>query len=315
LETTHTKVNYGKPLFRPLGEKSFSRLPRHPGVFFMSTGADMVRVNIDEEFWSDARLTSLSEMTGEKLAFTRGRIIGIWHFAYKNIDPILTKQQINTQGFWDKDELSFCDALVKCGLSEKIDTGLYKIKGVDERIQYLKKYQEQGRKGGLASAKNRQANAKPTLSQCLAKAKPIEPSLLTTHYSSLNKSKDLLPKKEKKEVSPEVKQTREHSKIVYQHFHLKVLKVEPTFNATTYSQLAKLVDRLGKETPDICGYYFIHGLRKDQWVKRANFSIGILLSQAETIRTGYLQDIAQGKFEKGYFLKEAGIYEIKAANE
>lgn len=108
----------------------------------------MPRINIDDLFFSDKRIYALAEYLGEHIYTTQGRLLNFWHYCFSQKVSVLTQSEITIQS-----GKNCADALVEFGLAELLDNAMYRIKGIDDRIQWLL----QRSKAGLKSAKIRKA--------------------------------------------------------------------------------------------------------------------------------------------------------------
>src|SRR5262245_51000096 len=125
----------------------------------------MARVNLDEQFFGgDKRIDFLADVSNERSYITRGRLIQIYYSCYKRKTAVCTQDEIAMQSQW-LGEPPYADLMAKAHLAESVGPTLYRIRGIEERIQYLIEQQERGRRGGKKSALLRQANAQPNTKQ------------------------------------------------------------------------------------------------------------------------------------------------------
>lgn len=91
------------------------------------------------------------------------------------------------------------------------------------------------------------------------------------------------PKKAKKpEPSPEIKELRHRTWAAYEAAYLKVWKKSPVRNAPVNAQIAKLVERLGKDAPAVIEFYCKH--RKGFYVQACH-PVSLCLRDAEGLHT------------------------------
>lgn len=114
-----------------------------------------MRINIDSEFFSDERVTVLSQQLNESHFTVRGRLISVWHKAYLRKSSVLTEKEIRFAG----GHSDLAKLMADCDLATEVEGGFF-LKGVEERIEWLKKKEESGRKGGIKSAEMREAKRK-----------------------------------------------------------------------------------------------------------------------------------------------------------
>lgn len=90
------------------------------------------------------------------------------------------------------------------------------------------------------------------------------------------------PKKPKPEVSTETTQLRKSTRESYADAMGERWKVEVKFNATINSQIAGLVQRLGKDAPEVIRFYVMHN---DIFYVKKCHPVGACLKDAESLYT------------------------------
>lgn len=149
-----------------------------------------MRINIDSKFFTDARIDLLAQMTQMTRLEIEGRILRLWLFCYNNLKSTLTRKDIKIQSLGID-----ADFLIECDLAVLTD-GEVRIKGVDDRIEWLKKSQL----GGKKSAANRllkYGTASPKGSRrvhegCFEKTQKITKAIeVHSHSHSLSLKEDI----------------------------------------------------------------------------------------------------------------------------
>jgi hypothetical protein len=102
-----------------------------------------MRVNIDSAAVTDPRMHLLGRHLGCNVHEVLGRLFRVWLVCYDRRSPVLSEIEIDIAG--DRD--GFATAMVASGLAENDETGVY-VKGVTERIEFLEKQSDKGRKSG-----------------------------------------------------------------------------------------------------------------------------------------------------------------------
>lgn len=131
----------------------------------------MARLNLDEGSRNEPRILKLARLRGSTRQDAFGRLIDVWWCCYHQLDDVLERDEIDLAA----EAEGFADQLVACRLAEPQGARL-RIKGARERIDYLLKQAELGRRGGIAKHQNL-AVAKPSPSDGLAVASgPLKPT-------------------------------------------------------------------------------------------------------------------------------------------
>ncbi len=163
---------------------------------------NMTRMNIDiEEFFADGRFDGLAQLCGETRFAIESRILRVWAKCYTLRVAVLDEETINQQAVWFG-EKSFAQLMVRVGLADR-QGELFRVRGVWDRIQYLKSFSERGKKGAekrwsgsipKEPGADSQAIAKPSHSHSPAKAEMADPSLrMASSSSSVSKEENQNP--------------------------------------------------------------------------------------------------------------------------
>ncbi len=109
----------------------------------------MARINVDSKFFCDPRVAELAAEVDEDLWSIEIRLIHLWHSCYQQRSAIFSYKSIDAICKIP----NFSKAMILCGLAEELD-GKVRVKGVDERIEYLiKNYSDMGKKSAEARKK------------------------------------------------------------------------------------------------------------------------------------------------------------------
>lgn len=115
-----------------------------------------MRVNLDDKFFTDNRIIGLSEEAGEEIATSRGRLIGLWLYCFRERRSVLSDKEVEIHsGRMRRGKGKYGDLLVRHLLAEERD-GEYEISGTKKRMKYLLEFDELQRearsKGGKVAA-------------------------------------------------------------------------------------------------------------------------------------------------------------------
>jgi len=158
----------------------------------------MARINVDSKFFGDGRIKKLASLSSDSIHATRGRLLAVWYECYNQKSPCMSAEDIDIQADWDCKAnaehmlshsqanaehmpskcLGYGQLMCSARLAVEIEDGLYEIKGVKTRVDYLLSQSEKGKKG----AKTRYAstdNNKDGLAyakQMLSKGVSLPPS-------------------------------------------------------------------------------------------------------------------------------------------
>jgi len=125
----------------------------------------MARMSIDDKFLRDPRVTRLAEALGWSRYEARGRLLDVFAVCYDLETDIITPEDANAAA----DEARLADAMLSVGLADLDEDGI-RVHGAAERIEYLAKKAEAGRKGGVKSGETRRK-------KCEAKRSSASPKL------------------------------------------------------------------------------------------------------------------------------------------
>lgn len=247
----------------------------------------MARLNIEESFWDDPRLSRLSEKTGSRISAI-GLVVTFWRRA--QLEYINDRGLIPLKKFYD---LGFTDDLVETGWAEKREGGIY-AHGSEEHFKWIISCREKGRKGGLASAKMKlenQAPAKPTQAKGTQKSNPLTLTLplapsLVQKKEELNLTKTATPT----EPATPVGRLRD---LFLSEFEKRWKREYPTWGAKENGQMARLLksiseDRLG---PLIRAYIRWN----DPMVVRAGHAFGLLVTGIPRLEAALYSPIETGR--------------------
>lgn len=155
----------------------------------------MARVNLDGKVWKDPRVKRLAKRRTWSMRETIGTLAAIWDVAYDNKTPIMRRIDVDTAAESD----GFADDMIAEDLAEPIAEDLIsvRLRGVHDRIEYLLRQAELGRRGGQAKAKRTasdgQANASQSPSDNVADAErtsALPPALPLSDPHGLDRDQD-----------------------------------------------------------------------------------------------------------------------------
>ena len=148
--------------------KALSRGRRWTGAGVRSlVGVGVVmRVNMDSSIASDPRFKKLGRALGISWREAIGSCFLVWLACYERRAGEFPADEIDIAAEID----GFAEALVAVGLAHVVDDALIALHGVDQRIEFLLKQAEKGRRGGNAKAKKALAPAKQMLAERVANA-------------------------------------------------------------------------------------------------------------------------------------------------
>ncbi len=112
-----------------------------------------MRINLDDTFLTDGRTDLLAGLSGEMSETTMGRLVRIYFECYRERTSIRTEVQIKLHSRY-LGAKSYADLLVEAELAVKTKSGEYRIRGVEDRIEWLKKSSEAGKKSAAMRANN-----------------------------------------------------------------------------------------------------------------------------------------------------------------
>jgi hypothetical protein len=292
-------------------------------------------LEIDETVFRDERFAALGELTRKGKFDARGRVEALWYDCIKNTQEVRTAEEVdNLCGWFDSDIGFFAELMVKARLAERVDGG-FRVRGIKKRMTWLLELREGASKGGKARAAGAERDEKGRLKKAQRKAGKTQPSagespgassgvqrslpsspfplpsspttqpsfeIPSTAQAPLDERLDSRPKPKPK---PETKtaSTREAYSAAYLERH----KTKPIWNATTNSQLAQFVRRIGEEeAPLVAAFFLTHN---DAFYTRALHPVSLLLRDAEKLRTEWatgrrMTSITARTQEQGDFHRE-----------
>lgn len=130
----------------------------------------MPRVNLDDSVWTSTRVRRLARRRGWNMRETVGTLAAVWNEAYGAKSPNMSPEDVDTAAEAD----GFAADMVAERLAFERPDGQVRLAGVEERIEYLIRQAERGRKGGLTRAK-READAKQTLERMPKRPSSLPP--------------------------------------------------------------------------------------------------------------------------------------------
>lgn len=120
-------------------------------------------MSIDDSALRDPRVLRLAKRLGWSRRETLGALLDVWAVAYDRADSVLPQEDIDIAA--EQDNFS-CD-LVLVGLATQVDGGV-RLRGAEDRIEYLNAKREAGRIGGLKSGESRRSKHEAKSKQCFA---------------------------------------------------------------------------------------------------------------------------------------------------
>lgn len=245
----------------------------------------MARVNVDAIFFTDVRVKRLAHLSKESKWATRGRLVTIWHHCYSHITEFITEEDLGALLDWF-DEPSYCALLIKCGLAEKAPKGL-RIHGVQDRIGYLERAREAGKKSGVVRRR-------------LAEGTFVEPSKVSEHIvEPLALALALAPDNKTKPATlggdqPRVRAydpldppSEDRDQLIfdtvaaYSDEYQKRYQQKPRVEGTE-TIFAKIVDHLGPMAPRVAAHY-VWVTQKNRFYERKAHAIKFLLDDIDKI--------------------------------
>lgn len=114
--------------------------------------------------------------------------------------------------------------------------------------------------------------------------------------------KTVKKKKPKKEISDHIKDLRSKTRAIYFLGYEKTMGVKCPTNAKVNSMLAKLVDYLGPDAPNVAGYYFRFGRTiGGRFFGERGFNVDLLLKDYQTIYAAYQQAVQKGSVKADFY--------------
>jgi hypothetical protein len=103
-----------------------------------------VRVNVDSQALRDPRFRRAAKRLQVSHHEVLARCIHVWMVCYERREPVITREDIDIAAELD----GFTDALVSSELAESLTPNEIYVRGVSERIQWLEKQSERGKRSG-----------------------------------------------------------------------------------------------------------------------------------------------------------------------
>jgi hypothetical protein len=130
-------------------------------------------MSIDDMVVRDPRITKLSTLVGWSRRETVGcLILDVWPICYDQRESVIVADLIDIAAGL----VGFADAMVRSGLAERLrGNRKIRIKGAQERIEYLDHKKAAGRVGGLKSAESRSQSSSTRGSTPQARGNPSVP--------------------------------------------------------------------------------------------------------------------------------------------
>ena len=241
-------------------------------------------------FWANQKTTK-KVLNGKLSTIKRGQVItsaseiaGAWGFDRKRVERKL-----------------------KCLENDQVIDQLITPKGRLITVLNYSRYQDK-ETSGKDEVSNSETNKCPTDDQPVTNRRPLieeyknirskEENTNTvtdagTPVASVQKGSSR--KKTKKEISDHTKELRKKTREVYFLGYKKTMGVECPVNAKVNSMLAKLVDYLGPQAPNVAGYYFRFGQTGGgKFFGIRGFPLDLLLRDYQTIYAAYQQAVKKG---------------------
>lgn len=269
-----------------------------------------MRINIDLKFFSDYRIQLLSKELKCSVENAVYKLLWLWKFCYENTTEILTADEIDKAVLADSRNGEFANALLAANLAESTKNGGFRICGTKKRFKYLISARDNGKKGGLASAKRRSsarlANVKqtssefnpPTPSSFLLPPAPVpSPAPSSKKEERIKKEEgeakafaltpsgsDAPPKKSK--LSKADHETRVIVWETYKSTYKFKYGVEPPRSDFIFNQIGQFIGRVGREhAPRVVEFYLSH---PNQFYAKNNHAFRFCLQDCEKLLTEFL---------------------------
>jgi hypothetical protein len=281
-----------------------SPLNKQGGESLYSGRLWMARLSIDITFFIDPRIDTLAEVLGLHRAFAQDKLLRFWLLCYEKRSPSVSLS-VNQP---------LIEAMEKSGLAKRNEDGTFHICGVSDRIGYLLKASEDGKKSAAIrrekygdaipfSATNKsEGNPEGCPKIPSAKSEPIpipipipipnpipnpnpkELELINITESKIDKTPKEAKQRPKKESSNETSSLVLSRKIwdAYVEGYKINYHVEPIRNARTNSLIKQFGARLGEIAPDVIKFYLTH---QDSFYIKNLHSLNLAVSSAEALAT------------------------------
>ena len=278
----------------------------------------MARVNIEEDAW--VRIYKLAALMGISPREAAGVAVCLWHQSQSYIKTTGTLEDIldwtNLNEISEEEAKKWILNLKKSRLISSANDKEFIINGNEVQIESRLSRQKRATKGAKALNKKLKEEKKKTRTlearlehapstlearlertktrQDKAKQDKAKQEILVISGENSENYADLtndekVSIKEKQKSAEDLTQAKALRSATWQVFYagyVKRYKVEPVKNKKINSQIKMLVERLGKDAPDVVGFYLTHP--KAYYVSRMH-DIGCCLSDAEALRTQWLR--------------------------
>lgn len=279
----------------------------------------MALLEIDSQWLRDERCVVLAELAGIDRFSARGRVEALWFDCIEKTRDVRTIEEVDILAGWFHTERGhFVELMAKARLAEAVDGG-YRIRGVGERMAWLKtlrdKRAEAGKKGGRvrAARANRddhgrllpvqtrpkqergahhsnttQNQANPAYSVTVSVSDPVSVSGTGAEDLFAKGSANPVAVSQPQAINPEGESPTARTWRAYREAYAKRHGEPPKWNAAMGGMFRQLVARLGAEDAPKVAAYFVT-VNEPRTVS-ARHPVGWLLKNAE----GYHTDWATG---------------------
>lgn len=229
------------------------------------------RINVEEEFWVDPRLSALTIKLGDEYRAI-GAVVKVWRIA---------------QGFFKTNKIgiplstyrkqNLPPELIDVGFAEIREDFVY-VSGSAKYFDWLQEAKTNGSKGGKKRARNHSEKKQANPSQ----SRRTQPSSSSFTYSSEKytegvKSDDLTNPRPDATLGSRIFDS-------YKKAYEERYGIEPVRNSTVNAQCSQLGKRLGEEGVPIAAFFLKH---EGRYFKQTRHSLGSLLSAAESVAVDY----------------------------
>lgn len=105
----------------------------------------MARVSMDSSIQTDIRIKKLTKLLGISRAETYGLLYLVWHECYLKTSDLATETDID---FAADEREGFAQAMFSVDLLELVGEKTYRVKGTEQRYDYIVRLRNNGKKGG-----------------------------------------------------------------------------------------------------------------------------------------------------------------------
>ncbi len=244
-------------------------------AFFSLLEGILARINIEEGFWTDIGIVTAA--LGDELRAI-GAVIKFWRLA----------QLAHKKGEYiseaDFEMHGFVEAMIPVFAERK--PGGIQARGAEKHFGWLTKRVEAGRKGGQAKrSKSKQPEASPSSSFSFSSSASDSHSnseIHNTNKSTRGGSANQPRADGRFPATPFELETRQRCWEKYTKAYDDLWKTLPVRNATTNSQMANFVKRIGEDAPEVISFYVSH--KDSHYIKKLH-PVGLALQDAESLHT------------------------------